>query len=71
MDKRLADVFTRVIAGTYDPENYKATDEERKEMYTANKLDTADTSISDYVWLPIEWQNNKPVICWKDSWTVN
>lgn len=71
VDARLVDVFTRVIAGTYDPEHFQATEEERKEMYAANKLETANTSIADYVWLPIEWENGKPVLRWRDSWTIS
>ncbi|MCR5294039.1 MAG: family 43 glycosylhydrolase [Lachnospiraceae bacterium] len=70
VDARLADVFTRVIAGAYEPDRYKAGEEERQEMYAANKLETANTSIADYVWLPIEWENEKPVLRWQDSWTV-
>ena len=27
-----------------------------------------NTSISRYVWLPIEWQGDKPVIRWRKSW---
>ena len=54
VDARVADLFTRVIAGSYDSEHYKATEEERREMYAANKLKTARTQIADYVWLPIE-----------------
>jgi len=26
------------------------------------------TSISRYVWLPIEWDGDKPVIRWHDKW---
>lgn len=69
VDARLADVFTRVIAGTYAPDKYQATDEERKEMYAANKLETADTSVAEYVWLPIDWEDNRPVIRWRPEWT--
>ena len=68
VDARLADVFTRVIAGTYDPEHYQATDDERREMYAANQLENANTSIADYVWLPIEWEDGKPVLRWQDVW---
>ncbi len=68
VDARLADVFTRVIAGNYDPAHYQASDEERREMYAANKLEEANTSIADYVWLPIVWSNGRPVICWQDAW---
>ena len=70
VDARLADLFTRVIAGAYDPEHYQATDEERREMYAANRLETANTSIADYVWLPIEWENDRPVLRWRDEWTL-
>lgn len=69
VDARIADVFTRVIAGTYDPEHYKSTDEERREMYMMNKLETARTMIADYVWLPVEWKDGKPILSWKESWT--
>ncbi len=68
VDARLADVFTRVIAGTYAPDRYQATDEERRELYAANKLETADTSIADYVWLPIEWKDGRPVLIWQECW---
>lgn len=29
-----------------------------------------NTSISTYVWLPIHWENEKPVIAWKDEWRI-
>lgn len=29
-----------------------------------------NTSIARYVWLPMEWINNKPVIYWKDEWRI-
>ena len=31
---------------------------------------TENTSISRYVWLPMEWDRDKPVIRWKKEWTV-
>lgn len=68
VDARLANIFTRVIAATYDPDHYQASDEERQEMYAANKLEEANTSVADYVWLPVDWQNEHPVICWQNSW---
>ena len=68
VDARLADVFTRVIAGTYDPARYQATEAERREMYAANKLETADTSVAEYVWLPIQWEDGRPVLRWQAQW---
>lgn len=28
-----------------------------------------DTSISRYVWLPVEWDGDKPILRWRDSWS--
>ncbi|MCM1119769.1 MAG: family 43 glycosylhydrolase [bacterium] len=77
VDARIADLFTRVIANRYDPQNYQATDGERREMYAANVLEEADTSVADYVWLPIHIEEasascpqGRVRIEWKDKWRV-
>ena len=77
VDARITDLFVRVIASTYDPEHYQASDEEKKEMYAANKLETAETRIADYVWLPIEIQEptaekqeGSILIRWYDEWKI-
>jgi hypothetical protein len=69
VDARIADLFTRVVASTYDPEHYAATDAERQEMYAANVLENANTSVSNYVWLPVTLKDGKPLIRWLDRWT--
>ncbi len=33
------------------------------------QIHTENTSISRYVWLPMEWQGDKPVIRWRDQWS--
>ena len=68
VDARIADLFMRVVASTYEPEHYQATDEERKEMYAANVLETARTEIADYVWLPVEWEDGMPRLRWQERW---
>ncbi len=77
VDARIADLFTRVIASNYEPQSYQATDEERREMYAANVLEDADTSIANYVWLPIrieapceQYPQGRILIEWKDKWRV-
>lgn len=77
VDARIADLFTRVIASNYAPEQYQATDAERQEMYQANMIENANTSISDYVWLPLRLEmpddahpHGRVLIDWKDSWCV-
>ena len=71
VDSRIADLFTRVIASTYEPAKYQATDAERKEMYAGNVLETANTAVADYVWLPIAWESDQPVIRWQKVWKTN
>ena len=78
VDARIADILTRTIACNYAPDKYQANDEERAEMYRGNILETANTSVADYVWLPIqldapceEYPNGRVCIEWKDSWSVN
>ena len=70
VDARVADLFTRSIAMNYDPERYHATDDERQEMLRLNVLETAETRLADYVWLPLRLENGRVSIAWKDSWTV-
>ena len=68
VDARLADLFERVIASSRDPEHYQATEAERREMYAGNVLESAETAIADYVWLPIHWEGDRPMIRWRDQW---
>jgi len=30
-----------------------------------------NTSVARYVWLPIEWDGDKPIIRWQDEWSAN
>lgn len=70
VDARLADLFTRVVGSRYKPELYQATEEECREMYAVNLLETADTSMAEYVWLPVVLKEGKPIIRWYDSWRL-
>ncbi len=35
-----------------------------------NKYSSFNTSKADYVWLPITFENGKPVIRWRDNWKI-
>lgn len=77
VDSRISDLFTRVIASNYDAVNYQATEKERQEMYAANVLESADTSVADYVWLPLYVEeagegngHGHIVIKWHDAWKI-
>lgn len=68
LDGKMADAVRRVIAGKYQPEKYQATEAEKKMFADRPDLERADTSIADYVWLPVRFVNDRPVIAWVDSW---
>ena len=33
-------------------------------------LTKENTSVADYVWLPVEFEGDKPVLRWKDEWKI-
>ena len=68
IDAKLADIFMRSAASHYEPEKYQVTDEERAIVMNSPMLDSANTSRSDYVWLPLRFEDEKVCIDWKDSW---
>ncbi len=68
MDAHRVDVAQRVIAAHYEPEQYTVTDKERQEFSSYPSLHQTDTSMADYVWLPISFANDAMRIEWKDHW---
>lgn len=63
---------------TYAYEDYRAAFERRfihgkqprKEEMKYFADDAANTSVADYVWLPIRFEGDMPVIEWRDEWTI-
>ncbi len=72
IDANMADIFTRAIASHYDPKHFSATEEEHKILENSATLETAQTKFSEYVWLPILFdEKGIPYIKWFDEWAVN
>lgn len=72
VDAKRADMFRRVVASTNDP-NYSCTDDERQQVANSPQMETANTSIADYVWLPVQFVDSqsgpaKPQIKWLVAW---
>lgn len=72
-------IFEKYAAGAKEAYNYLfvksgtlATNRQAKIVHPLafGLLDGEDTSIARYIWLPIEWEGEKPVIRWQDSWRV-
>ena len=71
VDARRADAIERAIASHYDPEHYKATEEEYEEMARSPDLEDAPTVNARYVWLPITFTaEGEPQINWYDCWRI-
>ena len=70
VDAKRADLLRRCVASRYDPEHYQATEEEQAEFSASPMLASADTSVADYVWLPLEFDGCRVRIRWRDRWTV-
>lgn len=71
MDAKKIDLFERAIASHYDPEHYQATEEELQVLEESPSLSTANTSIANYVWLPITFdETGTPQIAWHEKWKI-
>ena len=61
----------QIVSGTARHfKDYKPDTAPKKAEPLPGKLlnHTENTSISRYVWLPIEWEGDKPVIHWTNEW---
>ena len=70
VDAKRADIIMRGIAAHYEPDVYKLEDWEKAELMNSPMLETANTSVADYVWLPLRFEGEKVFIDWKDEWKV-
>lgn len=69
MNEEKYDILSRSIASRYD-KRYQATKEEKMSLMDSPIVNVVNTSRSNYVWLPIEWENSQPIIRWYDEWSV-
>ncbi len=60
------DVLCRTIGGRYE-KSLKSTSAEKKLMMKMMMRDV-DTSVADYVWLPIRFEGDTAKIDWHESW---
>lgn len=67
MTKEKYGQITRVVAAQYY-KGYKPKIKDYLVTATAPFLGRANTSIADYVWLPMHFENEMPVIEWYDEW---
>lgn len=68
VDARRADLVRRCIAHRQQPQEYPVTEDEQREFAQIPALEQVNTSVADYVWLPLIFDGDKVRICWKDFW---
>lgn len=71
LDRERALAIRRASASHYDPEHFQPTGEDKEILASAPMLDSANTSIADYVILPIEFADEQPRIFWRDKWKLD
>lgn len=59
--------YAELYQSWFDPDMDKTIPERKKHIPEDDK---ANTSLSDYVWLPIRFEGDKPVIDWKAEWRI-
>ncbi|MCR5143750.1 MAG: family 43 glycosylhydrolase [Lachnospiraceae bacterium] len=60
--------FRTAIASRYEPDKYEKDDEAMAVYNARPDIERCNTSVSRYVWLPVEFVGEKMVIKWYDSW---
>lgn len=70
LDREGALAVRRAIGSKYMPDRFQATAEDHAYFNARPDLERANTSIADYVWLPIRFEGDRVCIEWKDSWKL-
>lgn len=70
LDYKQAEAIRRVIASKYAPDKYLATEKEKAMFEARPDLERANTSIANYVWLPLQFVDGRMQIEWKEEWKL-
>ena len=68
MTKKRYEQLERVIASQHD-KSIRPTEEDYRATMEAPFLSAANTSIAAYVWLPLTFEKEMPVIRWQEKWS--
>lgn len=71
VSREVYESVTRVVAGKFDPDRYHPSQEDIQRLMASPMLGTANTSIANYVWLPIRFEGDRALIDWKDEWRID
>lgn len=63
------DVLKRAV-GSRSNKSTKCTFREELQLLSMPLMGSADTSVANYVWFLVEWEDNVPHIRWRDAWNL-
>lgn len=69
VDRERYEWLKRVIGSNYNKE-YKSTIKEKMQLMKTPLMASANTSIADYVWLPIRFDGDRAYIEWHEEWKI-
>jgi hypothetical protein len=69
MDKERYDWISRAIGSHFD-KKYKASIKEKLRLVKTPMLKGVDTSKSEYVWLPLRFEDDKVCLDWQNEWKI-
>ena len=69
MTKEKYKALRRAVQSHFNP-SIQVRMEEKMLLQELPMLDTANTSKAQYVWLPIRFDGEQPVVAWKDEWKI-
>lgn len=58
------------VTGSLHDKQYKSTIKERMQLMKTPLMMASNTSIADYVWLPIQFEGDNMIIRWYDEWKI-
>ena len=70
MTKEKYEAMERVISSQFD-KSIQVLPSDYQEIADAPFFGSANTSISDYVWLPIRFEGDTAIIDWKEEWQIS
>ncbi len=65
---RSTDLYNREDLGLIIPPD---TEDETSSLHPKSMMVVEDTSVADYVWLPIHFDGDRPYIEWRDEWSLD
>lgn len=70
VDAKRSDLIRRAIAAHFEPERYQVSQEEKMDLMNSPMLESANTSLAAYVWLPVQFSEGRVQISWQEEWKV-